>query len=93
MAKEPMPAHLRAAQNSINCYRSWQGLSPQQRSARTQPARQALEEKFEREVDPEGVLDPAERARRAAVAKRMYFRELALKSAKARARRKGQEPA
>lgn len=88
-----MPAHLRAAQNSINCYRSWQGLSPQQRSARTQPARQALEEKFEREVDPEGVLDPAERARRAAVAKRMYFRELALRSAKARARRKGQEPA
>ena len=44
---------------------------------------------FEREVDPEGVLEPAERARRAEHAKRAYFLRLALKSAKARAARKG----
>jgi hypothetical protein len=53
----------------------------------TAPARAAFLSRFEREVDPDGVLDPAERARRAEHAKRLYFTRLALKSAKARARR------
>lgn len=39
---------------------------------------------FEDEVDPDGVLDPAERARRAEHARKAYFARLALKSAKAR---------
>jgi hypothetical protein len=42
----------------------------------------------ERQVDPDGVLDPVERARRAKHAKKAYFIDLALKSAKARAARK-----
>jgi hypothetical protein len=40
--------------------------------------------KFEREVDPDGVLPPDERARRAEHKRRAYFQRLALKSAKAR---------
>jgi hypothetical protein len=36
--------------------------------AATEPARRALKSKFEREVDPEGVLPPAERHRRAEAA-------------------------
>jgi hypothetical protein len=39
------------------------------------------------QVDPERVLDPAERARRALHAKKSYFTTLALKSAQARRRK------
>lgn len=44
----------------------------------TAPARRAFMARFEREVDPEGVLDPVERSRRAEHAKRAYFSRLAL---------------
>ena len=44
---------------------------------------------FEREVDPDGVLDPAERARRAEYARKAYFAKLALASAKARRKAAG----
>lgn len=54
------------------------------RSAATAPARQAFLDRFEREVDPEGKLNPQERAKRAASAKRAYFRRLAVKSAQSR---------
>jgi hypothetical protein len=51
----------------------------------TAPARAAFLSRFEREVDPDGILDPQERARRAERAKKAYFIRLALASAKARA--------
>jgi len=55
------------------------------RTARTQPARDALRmRKFEVQVDPEGILPPQERAKRAEWAKRAYFKRLALKSAQSR---------
>lgn len=50
----------------------------------TAAARQAALDRFERQVDPEGVLAPAERARRAEHARKAYFTGLALKSAQAR---------
>jgi hypothetical protein len=50
----------------------------------TEPARKAFLERFEKEVDPEGKLDPVERTRRAEHARKAYFLRLALKSAKAR---------
>jgi len=53
-------------------------------SAGTEPARRALLDRFEREVDPGGVLPPDERARRAAHARKAYFTRLALRSAQAR---------
>ncbi|MEU7170896.1 hypothetical protein ABZ949_05305 [Micromonospora tulbaghiae] len=56
------------------------------RAAATKPARAAFAERFERQVDPDGTLDPVERARRAELAKRAYFARLALKSAQARRR-------
>ncbi|WP_197067915.1 hypothetical protein [Actinomyces polynesiensis] len=43
-------------------------------------------EKFEREVDPDGTLDQAERAIRAEHLRKAYFQRLALKSARARRR-------
>jgi hypothetical protein len=54
----------------------------------TKPARAAFARRFETEVDPEGVLLPAERARRAEQARRAYFTALALKSAVARRKRR-----
>jgi hypothetical protein len=49
----------------------------------TQPARQAFINRFEREVDPDGSLSPQERANGAEHARKAYFLDLALKSAKA----------
>jgi len=54
----------------------------------TKPGRDAFMSRFEKEVDPEGRLEPQERMRRAELAKKAYFTKLALKSSKARAKRK-----
>ena len=51
------------------------------RKARTKPARDAFLERFEREVDPEGVLQIEERRIRAEHAKRAYMLRLAKRSA------------
>lgn len=53
-------------------------------AAATAKARQTLLARFEHEVDPDGILDPAERARRAAYKRTAHFQRLALKSAQAR---------
>ncbi len=62
----------------------------------TAPARAAFLGRFEREVDPGGVLPEAERRRRAEHARKAYFSRLARLSANARRRKKcaaGGEPA
>jgi hypothetical protein len=48
-----------------------------------------MDDKFEREVDPNNELAPAERAKRAEHARRAYYARLALASAQARRRRSG----
>jgi hypothetical protein len=53
-------------------------------SAHTAPARKAFNDRFAREVDPEGLLPEPERLRRADHARKAYFLSLALKSAQAR---------
>lgn len=63
-------------------HKQWSRISD--RSAHTAPARKRFLDKFEREVDPEGELDPGERARRAESALKAHMAELARKSAKAR---------
>jgi hypothetical protein len=57
-------------------------------AAHTAPARKVFLSRFEREVDPEGILDPQERARRAEHAKKAYFLRLASASSKARAKKR-----
>lgn len=54
------------------------------RIAATSAARKAFADRFEREVDPDGKLDPVERARRADSARKAYFTRLALRSAQSR---------
>ena len=75
-------------QRSLNAraavHSSW--ANTPDRSRRTAPAREAALARFERQVDPDGVLAPAERARRAESARRAYFLGLSAKSAAKRRR-------
>lgn len=52
--------------------------------AGTAKARQAFLDRFDKAADPDGVLPPEERARRAAHLRKAHFTRLALKSAQAR---------
>lgn len=54
----------------------------------TQAARSAFLRRFEAQVDPDGVLDLAERQRRAEYAKRAHFARLALASSRKRSAKK-----
>ena len=54
----------------------------------TAAARASFMARFEREVDPDGLLEPAERATRAASARKAYMLQMALRSSKARHARK-----
>jgi hypothetical protein len=54
------------------------------RAARTAPARRAALDRFEKAVDPDGILDPAERALRAASARKAHFTQMAYRSVRAR---------
>lgn len=58
-------------------------------TAATEAARAEFLARFEREVDPTGVLPPHERTRRAGHARKAYFTRLALRSAQARRRTAG----
>jgi hypothetical protein len=56
----------------------------------SQPARDASpgsDDYWEKQVDPDGILEPAERLRRAGHAKKAYFTKLALRSAQVRSGR------
>lgn len=50
----------------------------------TAPARRAFLDRFDKQVDPDGVLDPQERAKRAHHAMQAHMAKLALKAATAR---------
>lgn len=55
--------------------------------ATTAKARAAFMSSFEREVDPDGILEPAERARRAEHARSAHFARLALARSRARTKK------
>lgn len=54
------------------------------RSDRTSNARRAFLDRFEKQVDPDGTLDPSTRTLRAESARKSYYSGLALKSATSR---------
>jgi hypothetical protein len=72
----------RSTAGKIAAYTRW-AYEPNRRAA-TAPARRGLEARFEREVDPEGLLDPVERARQVETFRKAYYQRLAAASAKAR---------
>ena len=83
---ERLTASERVLRAQIAAHTSWANTS--NRSERTAPARTAMMAKFEHEVDPDGILTPAERTRRAESARKAYFSRLAFKSATARRRKR-----
>jgi hypothetical protein len=85
MASDELTPAQRRLRAQIAAHASW--AHTEDRAARTAAARQAAHDRFERQVDPEGVLPPGERARRAESARKAYFLSLALRSAKSRNRR------
>lgn len=87
----PIPESERSLIASINAHKSW--ANTPDRAARTAAARRKFRDRFEQEVDPEGTLAPAERARRAENARRAYYKSLALKSAQVRRARRGGDAA
>ncbi len=83
-----MPSTTAAERSTLArlaAHESWAATSD--RTARTAPARAAMLARFELQVDPDGILAPAERAKRAESARRAYFTRLALKSARTRRQR------
>ena len=75
----------RRAISRIAAHESWAAtVDP---AARTSPAPDAAMARFERQVDPDGVLSAEERLRRAQSARSAYFARLARLSAKARRQR------
>jgi len=81
-----MDAATRAVVSSIGGLTLSAKLSPEQRKAHTQPARDGRRQKYLTLADPDGVLDQAERERRADLLLRADMKRLALKSAAARRR-------
>jgi hypothetical protein len=74
----------RSLRSRIAAHKSW--AKTPNRTARTAAARRGLLNKFEREADPEGILLPPERAKRAENLRKAFYTEMALKSAQARRR-------
>ena len=74
----------RSLRSRLAAHESW--ARTRDPAARTANARKAFRDRFENEVDPDGILDPDERIRRAESARKAYFTRLALKSATSRRR-------
>lgn len=84
-AAKNLTASERRQRSALASHESW-ARTPD-RTARSQPGRDALMRKFEDEVDPERTLTPAERAKRVESARKAFYTRLAFESAKARRRR------
>lgn len=80
-----MTPEERTARAKLGAHTSWANTTNP--TARTAPAREAADRRFEKQVDPEGVLPPEERARRAKHARAAFYARIQLKSKQARAKR------
>ena len=70
----------RSLQARAAAHAKWSRTDPKEGSAR---ARRAFYKRFENQVDPDRVLPPAQRARRADHARRAYMLDLSRRAAKA----------
>jgi hypothetical protein len=86
--KDPVQRQITAR---IGAHARWANTTD--RAGALAPARRGMDERFEREVDPDGVMDLELRQRLARNAKSKYYAQLQLKSAKARSARSGHREA
>jgi hypothetical protein len=78
-AMTPAERSIRA---KLGAHAQW--AKTEDRTERTASARAGFYRRFENQVDPDGVLNPAERAKRAENARQAHMLRMALASAKAR---------
>jgi hypothetical protein len=81
LGNEPASRAERSLRARLAAYALHAQRDPRETTAN---GRAAFLARFNREVDPRGLLEPEERHRRAEQARRAYFTRLALASAKAR---------
>lgn len=86
MMRAASDRHLRA---KLAAHTRWSRATEDDRRRQTDKMREAFFARFEREVDPDGILEPAERRLRAEHARKAHMARLALASSKARRARKG----
>jgi hypothetical protein len=83
-SKNPITAEQRKLRSQAANLARWSRVPPSQRAAQTQAARDALQAKYERQVDPDGLLPEAERREMARLAQRADLARRALKASRAR---------
>lgn len=90
MSANQLPHTERVLAGRNGAHKSW--AQTQDRTARTENARRAADERFERQVDPDGVLPPKERAKRAKSARAAFYAEIQRRSAAARRAKQHPKP-
>jgi hypothetical protein len=85
MAHASLTPEQRVLRAKIAAHTGW--AKTKDRTARTQPGRDAFRARFEEQVDPEGVMSEAARRKAVESAMRAHFTKLAFESSKARRRR------
>jgi hypothetical protein len=90
----PGTGHLPPAQRSLISSRAanirFAGMTADERSAATAPAREARKKSWEKKADPEGRMTPRELADAVARLKTAHYRLMQLRSAQARTGRKAE---
>lgn len=82
----PLTPEQRQLQARLAAYTRWSRYDSKEG---TQKAREAFFDRFRTQVDPDGILPPAERERRATAAMNAHMAGMAFKSAKVRKQRAG----
>lgn len=77
-----MTPEERKARATLGAHISWANTTDP--AARTSAARRAAEERFEKQADPDGVLTPEERSRRAEHLRKAFYARIQLKAATTR---------
>lgn len=78
----PLSPTERALSARLAAHESWAATAD--RATRTAPGRAAFLARFERQVDPDGTMNPTERALRADSARKAFYARIQLMSAQAR---------
>lgn len=76
----------RQARARLGAHAKW--ARTEDRTAATEKMRRGFTEKLERQVDPDGSMDPATRAAMVESARKEFYQRMALKSSLARAKRR-----
>lgn len=77
----PLTPEQRSLRSRLAAHTRWANEDPRDQMS---AAREKFDERFEKQVDPDGILPLEERRRRTEAARKAYFTQLAFKSSRAR---------